>query len=129
MILPMKSNLIDLPTSDWTVGGHLLHFQSCKICSHVWYFHRSFCPNCGDTSPLTAPTNGRGVIFTQTLVHRAPDAKFKELAPYNIVLVDLEEGFRVMAHGDKNLAIGDSVLLSFISHAEQQIPYFKKYET
>jgi uncharacterized OB-fold protein len=65
-------------------------------------------------------------VFTQTLVHRAPDAKFRELAPYKIVLVDLDEGFRIMAHGDKDLVIGDSVMLSFITLSDQKIPYFKK---
>ena len=114
------------PINDWTLGGNALHYQHCKACTHTWYFFRPFCPSCGDTNPLVQLSLGRGLVFTQTLVHRAPDAKFRELAPYKIVLVDLDEGFRMMAHGDKDLDIGDSVMLSFIALDDQKIPYFKK---
>ena len=114
------------PGSDWTNGGDALHFQHCKACANIWYFFRPFCPSCGNQNPPVKSSLGRGVVFTQTLVHRAPDAKFRELAPYKIILVNLDEGFRIMAHGDKELVIGDSVMLSFITLLDQKIPYFKK---
>ena len=37
--------------------------------------------------------------------------------PYNILLVDTAEGFRMMAHGDNDLAIGDKVIARFAKFA------------
>jgi len=42
------------------------------------------------------------------------------------VLVDTVEGFRMMAHGDANLAIGDKVTVRFERFAGRLIPYFEK---
>ena len=46
--------------------------------------------------------------------------------PYNIVLVDAAEGFRMMAHGDNDLAIGDKVIASYRPFAGRLVPYFEK---
>jgi uncharacterized protein len=46
--------------------------------------------------------------------------------PYNIVLVDTAEGFRMMAHGDNALAIGDRVNARFVPFAGRLVPYFAK---
>jgi hypothetical protein len=42
------------------------------------------------------------------------------------VLVDAAEGFRMMAHGANDLAIGDSVTVSYRPFAGKLIPYFEK---
>jgi uncharacterized OB-fold protein len=46
--------------------------------------------------------------------------------PYNIILVDTDEGFRMMAHGDHDLSIGDKVTASFAPFAGRLVPYFKR---
>jgi uncharacterized protein len=46
--------------------------------------------------------------------------------PYNILLVDTAEGFRMMAHGDNDLAIGDKVTAGYRQFAGRLVPYFKK---
>jgi hypothetical protein len=46
--------------------------------------------------------------------------------PYNIVLVDTAEGFRMMAHGDNDLVIGDKVTARFVQFAGRMVPYFEK---
>jgi len=42
------------------------------------------------------------------------------------VLVDTEEGFRMMAHGANDLGIGDAVTARFARFAERLVPYFEK---
>jgi len=59
-------------------------------------------------------------------VHRAPSDDFKALAPYRIVLVDLEEGVRVMGHADPGLAIGDRVRCTVRRIAGRPLPHFTK---
>jgi hypothetical protein len=46
--------------------------------------------------------------------------------PCNIVLVDTAEGFRMMAHGALDLAIGDAVTGRFASFAGHLVPYFER---
>lgn len=46
--------------------------------------------------------------------------------PYNIVLVDTDEGFRMMAHGDNDLGIGDKVTARFTQFVGRLVPYFAK---
>jgi len=46
--------------------------------------------------------------------------------PTTIVLVDTLEGFRMMAHGDNDLAIGDEVTARCQPFAGRLVPYFAK---
>ena len=57
---------------------------------------------------------------------RAATPETRAHVPYNIVLVDAAEGFRMMAHGANDLAIGDSVTVSYRPFAGKLIPYFEK---
>ena len=46
--------------------------------------------------------------------------------PYNIVLVDTAEGFRMMAHGDNDLKIGDRVTARYARFTDRLVPYFAR---
>ncbi|MFT4102944.1 MAG: OB-fold domain-containing protein [Burkholderiaceae bacterium] len=112
--------------ADWTRGGAGLAYQRCATCDHRWYFRRGFCPRCGDADPGTHASGGRGIVYATTLVQRAPSEAFAALAPYRIVLVDLDEGIRVMAHGDPQLRIGDAVVCRFQAVAGLMLPRFER---
>jgi len=58
----------------------------------------------------------------------AATAETRAHVPCNIVLVDAIEGFRMMAHGAQNLAIGDEVLARSVSFARGMVPYFVRRE-
>jgi uncharacterized OB-fold protein len=60
------------------------------------------------------------------LVARAPSEELRALAPYLIILIDAEEGFRIMGHGDKSLRIGDAVVVRFVRFADRLLPYFDR---
>ena len=111
---------------DWTQGGDGIALQRCLACRYAWYFARGFCPACGADAPETSAASGRGVVHAGTLVHRAPSDDFKALAPYRIVLVDLEEGVRVMGHADLDLSIGDRVRCTVRRIAGRSLPHFAK---
>ncbi|HVY06447.1 MAG TPA: OB-fold domain-containing protein [Burkholderiales bacterium] len=112
--------------TDWTRNENGIAYQTCSGCKAVWYFARTFCPSCGAGSPETKQASGRGTVHARTLVVRAPTEELRAHAPYLIVLVDAEEGFRLMAHGDPELAIGDKVKVRFTDLAGRKIPYFEK---
>jgi uncharacterized OB-fold protein len=115
----------DAEPPDWTRGGRGLALQRCARCAHVWYFRRDFCPACGAGDPVAFAPAGEGIVDATTRVHRAPDDAFRALAPYRLVLVRLDEGPRVMAHGAPSLAIGERVRLSFREAAGRPVPYFE----
>lgn len=114
------------PVLDWTQGNDGLAYQACSACGAAWYFRRGFCPSCGAGEPATRQASGNGVVHALTLVARAPTEELRAHAPYLIVLVDAQEGFRLMAHGDPDLQIGDRVEATFTDLAGRKIPFFKK---
>ena len=115
-----------MTTLDWTQGGDGIAYQTCTACKSVWYFHRSFCPDCGRDEPATQQASGTGTVHARTLVARAPTEELRAHAPYLIVLVDADEGFRLMAHGDPDLQIGERVRARFTDLAGKKTPYFEK---
>lgn len=109
---------------DWTQGSEGVAFQSCPACSHHWYFRRDFCPRCGSRPPNELQASGLGTIHAATLVTRAPSEALRAYAPYLIVLVDADEGFRLMAHAAPQLRIGARVRCRFVSFGGGLIPFF-----
>lgn len=113
-------------TADWTKGEGAIVYQSCAACCAVQYFRRAFCAACGAKNPEARRATGRGRIYATSLVCRAATPETRAHVPYNIVLVDCEEGFRMMAHGEKDLAIGDEVVARFELFAGRLVPYFTR---
>jgi uncharacterized OB-fold protein len=104
----------------------MIGYQRCSGCGAVWYFRRVFCPECGRPGPADVASSGSGSVAARTLVHRAPTPELREFAPYLIVLVDVDEGFRMMAHGEPELEIGDRVTASTTELAGTEIPFFAR---
>jgi uncharacterized OB-fold protein len=112
--------------ADWTTGAEAIVYQSCAACGARQYFHRSFCSACGAPDPVEKRASGKGTVYAISLVCRAATPETRAHVPYNIVLIDTSEGFRMMAHGDNDLAIGDPVTARFCQFAGHLVPYFEK---
>ena len=112
--------------ADWTEGAEAIVYQSCGACGNVQYFHRTFCATCGAPNPIEKRASGAGTVYAISLVCRAATPETRAQVPYNIVLVDTVEGFRLMAHGDNDLAIGDTVTARYRRFAGRLVPYFEK---
>lgn len=70
--------------------------QHCAGCGKHVYFPREICPHCGsDSLSLVAPS-GLGTVHAVTTVRRKPDAG----GDYNVSLIDLDEGVRLMSRVD-----------------------------
>ena len=114
----------DTDLEDWTVGIPRMVGQRCQTCSACWLFRRGFCPQCGLASPQAISLAGAGTVHASTIVHRAPDDQFRAIAPYALVLVELDEGVRVMGHAPTGIAIGARVGVSFREIAGRLLPFF-----
>lgn len=111
---------------DWTDGSEAILYEACGSCGHKTYLRRGFCPSCGSSPVEVRRSCGLGVIHAATTVVRAPSPAWKTIAPYPIVLVDLEEGVRMMAHAQPGLAIGDRVEIGWTHHEGQVLPTAKR---
>ena len=112
--------------ADWTTGIEAILYQCCGNCRNVQYFRRGFCAACGATELAEQRASGEGTVYATSLVCRSATPETRTHVPYNIVLVDTAEGFRMMAHGDNDLAIGDEVTASYRPFAGRLVPYFAK---
>jgi uncharacterized OB-fold protein len=111
---------------DWTNGAEAIVYQVCSACGSIQYFRRSFCAACGAPDPVEKRAGGEGIVYATSLVVRAATPEARAHVPYNIVLVDAAEGFRMMAHGDNDLAIGDRVTARYARFTGRLIPYFER---
>jgi uncharacterized OB-fold protein len=111
---------------DWTTGAEAIVYQSCASCGSRQYFRRSFCAGCGVPDLVEKRASGEGVVYATSLVVRAATPEAREHVPYNIILVDAAEGFRMMAHGDNDLKIGDRVTARYQRFTGRLVPYFAR---
>jgi len=103
-----------------------LRYQRCRACAATQSYPRAFCLRCGAADLEWRSAAGTGTVYALTTVARAPSDEFRALAPYVIVLVDLDEACRMMAHGMPGLAIGERVRAHFFGHGGRQLPRFHK---
>lgn len=104
------------PYWDGAAAGEL-RYQRCAGCGHVQRIPRSLCEQCQSSQLDWKGSRRTGTVLTFTTVYRAPLPAFKNMAPYVIAIVDMDEGFRVMANALPNcregLAIGARVRIGF----------------
>jgi uncharacterized protein len=112
--------------ADWTTGVEAILYQVCAACHEPQYFRRGFCAACGSTKLAEQRASGKGTVYATSIVSRAATPETRAHVPYNIVLVDTEEGFRMMAHGANDLVIGDRVNARFAPFAGRLVPFFER---
>jgi uncharacterized protein len=101
-----------------------LGFQRCAGCGAAVFYPRVICPDCGGGPHLAWEiSSGRGVVYATTAVYR------REGDPYNVVLVDLEEGFRMMSRvqgvpAEEVVEVGARVTLTLEPTDDGPIPVF-----
>jgi uncharacterized OB-fold protein len=100
----------------------LLGFQRCAGCGAAVFYPRVVCPFCGGPDLAWQTSSGRGVVYATTAVHR------RDADPYNVVLVDLEEGFRMMSRVEsvpaEDVKIGTRVRLRVDRGGDDPVPVF-----
>lgn len=115
------------PYWDGTAAGEL-RYQWCRDCRRPQFYPRVACAGCGGRALDWRRSAGRGIVHAVTVVHRAPSPAFRGDVPYAIALVDLDEGFRMLANvvdtDPAAVAIGTRVRLVFEQRGEVALPQF-----
>jgi uncharacterized OB-fold protein len=74
---------------------HNMRVQRCRACERFYFPPSDYCPRCLSNDVEWAPVSGRGTVYTWVTMHRAYTPAYDQEIPYNVSLVDLEEGVRV----------------------------------
>ena len=83
--------------SDFAVhlkNGRLMG-TSCKGCGYTSFPPRADCPECLSGDFEFREYTGKGTVYTFTTIEAAPTG-FDDMAPYTVVVVDLDEGGRLL---------------------------------
>lgn len=94
---------------------HELRIQRCAQCHHWLMPPRPMCPQCQSMESEYTAVSGRGAIHSWVTYSESPHPAFG--SPHTVVLVDLEEGPRVVSNvvdvAAEDLEIGMPVQVVF----------------
>ena len=72
-----------------------LRMQRCGDCGHVRFPPAILCPRCLSEAAEWVRLSGRGTVFSWIVIHRPQHPAFNSDTPYNVAIVELEEGPRL----------------------------------
>ncbi len=75
-----------------------LQFQRCGACQLAWLPPRAACPGCLAPEPTWAAAGGWGHLVSWVVYHQAYAEHLKDRLPYNVAIVELDEGPRLMTN-------------------------------
>jgi uncharacterized OB-fold protein len=89
-LLPDVDDEVAAPFWAGTARGELL-VQTCGDCGRRRMPPRPMCPHCRSLAVEWVPTSGRGTIWSFIVPHPPLLPAFAEVAPYNAIIVALDE--------------------------------------
>jgi len=101
------------PFWDGLTAGEL-RFQRCRQCGNAWLPQREECPRCWNDQWAFEASSGRGTLVSWVVYHKAYHPYFEDKIPYNVSVVELEEGPRLLT----NVVTDDQGTLHIGQHVE-----------
>lgn len=95
-----KPEWLNLEWHHATLAAGSLCIQRCTACGRWRHPPRRFCPACSSASADFAVVSGTGVVISYAISHRSLDPAWQERAPFPTLVVELQEGPRVLAATD-----------------------------
>jgi uncharacterized OB-fold protein len=77
---------------------HALVIQTCASCGTIRHPPRPMCPVCNSMDYTFEQASGRGRIWSWVIAHAPVLPSFAEKVPYNVIVVELEEGVRMIGN-------------------------------
>jgi len=97
--LPATDNPLDAPFWQAALRGELV-VQTCSACGRRRFPPRPMCPECQSFVHEWRAVSGKGRIWSFVVPHPPLLPAFAERAPYNVVLVELEEDPKIRIVGN-----------------------------
>jgi uncharacterized OB-fold protein len=105
-----------------------LTYQTCDGCRSTVFYLRAVCPHCGSESLRLRDSSGVGTVYSYTVQNRASHPYFADRTPMRLALVDLDEGFRLLADltGADDVEVGMPVEVAFHELDDEfALPHFR----
>ena len=77
-----------------------LRIPRCTDCQTYRWPPQKTCPVCYGENVEWVQVSGRGTLYTYVIVHQAVLSQWREVAPYNVVQVSIEEAPNVIITGN-----------------------------
>lgn len=105
-----------------------LWLQHCRACAWAVFYPRVLCPNCHSTVLEWRPASGLGHVHSRSTILSRPADGQTEPGRHVIILVDLDEGPRMMSHlpdtPPDTIAIGTRVRARIAGEAGKHVVLF-----
>ncbi len=75
-----------------------LYVQQCGDCRLLRHYPRALCPDCLSSEVQWQRCTGKGRVYTFTVVHQNQSSGFREMVPYVLAYVELDEGVRMLTN-------------------------------
>jgi uncharacterized OB-fold protein len=108
-----------------------LHFQRCSACLTFRHVPREMCAECNSFEWEWVASTGKGTVFTWTVIERALHPAFADATPMAPVVVEMEEGVRLLANmldcPPAELAMGMPVEIAYEAVTDEvTLPRFRR---
>ena len=77
---------------------HRLVVERCPDCKTLRFPARPICSRCLGRRSEWIPVSGRGTVYSFNVMHQVYHPGFAAEVPYSVVLVELEEGVRILSN-------------------------------
>ncbi len=77
---------------------HELQVQKCSDCGRLRFPPQPMCGHCTSVNADWIKLSGRGQLYTWTTVHPPVLPAFQDKTPYNVIMVQLDEGIRMISN-------------------------------
>lgn len=127
--LPLP-NITELNRPFWEAArAGQLKMQKCTSCGYIRFPIQPVCTKCLSDGAEWTALSGRGEVFSKIIYHRAFNKVFNDKIPYNVVMIQLEEGPRMFSNivdTVEDFKIGDPVEVVFDAVTDEvSIPKFR----
>ena len=107
---------------------HRLTYQICRVCGQVVFHPRRHCTCCTSGDLEWRDSAGAGTVYTFTVIRQHGHPFFRARIPYLVGLIDLDEGFRMLAEiaaDPETLQVDQRVSVIWEDHADLSVPIFE----
>ena len=107
-----------------------LRAQKCSNCGHIRHLSPAW-PQCLKAEHEWGAASGRGTVYSWIVVHQRYNRAFEEDLPYNVTIVELDEGPRMVTSlvdvENQDIKAGTPVEVVFDRVTEEiTLPKFKR---
>lgn len=120
----------ELTAGFWDAAArHELVVQRCDACATLRHYPEYRCPQCRSDAWSWTPIEGRGIVYSFTITHRAFGAGWVDRVPYAVATLELDNGIRMVsdlpADDLDDVAIGAPVEVWFDDSGDITMPRFR----